>query len=219
MALPLSSASRLEFFSDGVFAIVITLLVLEIRAPQIGEHARPAALWAGLGALWPSYLAYTLTFSTILVAWIGHNLVMAQVGQVSLRVMLVNGLFLLNISFLPFPTSVVAEYLRSESASAAAAFYALANLFAALTHRGLVQAVLAEYPQGLPPCSISGSSRRGRFRGAWLARPWPCSAHWCRSCRSRRCGCGWPFPSSVTRSGSAPAPEPRSAGSWSSVKQ
>ncbi|BDP43308.1 hypothetical protein DAETH_32770 (plasmid) [Deinococcus aetherius] len=169
MALPLSSASRLEFFSDGVFAIVITLLVLEIRAPQIGEHARPAALWAGLGALWPSYLAYTLTFSTILVAWIGHNLVMAQVGQVSLRVMLVNGLFLLNISFLPFPTSVVAEYLRSESASAAAAFYALANLFAALTHRGLVQAVLAEYPQG------AAALLDIRVKSAW-------SIPWCLAC-------------------------------------
>ena len=61
--------------------------------------------------------------------------------------LLINGLFLLSISFIPFPTSVVAEYLHSDSASAAAAFYALANLFTALTHLGLVLTVLADHPQ------------------------------------------------------------------------
>ncbi|WP_192930910.1 TMEM175 family protein [Deinococcus sp. AJ005] len=62
MALFFRSPQRLEALSDGVFAIAITLLVLEIKAPQVGEHASPAALWRGLGQLWPSYLAYVLAF-------------------------------------------------------------------------------------------------------------------------------------------------------------
>lgn len=147
MTPPFQNARRLETFSDGVFAIVITLLVLEIKPPQLGEQASPVALWAALAQLWPSYLAYALAFSTILVAWIGHHLLMDQVKQVTLGLLLINGLFLLSISFLPFPTSVIAEYLRSDSASAAAAFYALANLFTALTHLGLVLTVLTDHPQ------------------------------------------------------------------------
>ena len=149
MAPFFKSSNRLETFSDGVFAIAITLLVLEIRVPQVGEHAGPAALWAGLGQLWPSYLAYALAFSTILIAWIGHHAVLAQVEQVSLKLLFINGFFLLSISFLPFPTSVVAEYLRSESASAAAVFYALANLLASLVHRSLVLVILADQPQSV----------------------------------------------------------------------
>lgn len=136
MASLFRDSNRLEAFSDGVFAIAITLLILDIRAPQIGERAGPATPWAGLGQLWPSYLAYALAFSTILIAWVGHHLVIGQVKHVTQRLLFVNGLFLLSISFLPFPTSVVAEQLRSASASAVA-FYALANLLVSLTFYGL----------------------------------------------------------------------------------
>lgn len=147
MASLFRDSNRLEAFSDGVFAIAITLLILNIRAPQIGERAGSAALWAGLEQLWPSYLAYALAFSTILIAWVGHHLVIGQVKHVTQRLLFVNGLFLLSISFLPFPTSVVAEHLRSASASAAAAFYALANLLVSLTFYGLVYTVVANHPE------------------------------------------------------------------------
>lgn len=125
--------NRTEAFSDGVFAIAITLLILEIRAPQVGEHGSSAALWAGLLHLWPSYLAYFLAFTTILIFWIGHHALLDHAKIISQPILMANGLFLLTVAFLPFPTSVVAEHLRSESGSAAAAFYALSNLFNSLT--------------------------------------------------------------------------------------
>ena len=146
MTLFFKNSSRLEAFSDGVFAIAITLLVLEIKVPEVGEHASPAALWAALLHLWPSYLAYALAFSTILIAWIGHHMLISQVRQVSQRLLFANGFFLLTVAFLPFPTSLVAAHLRSESASAAAAFYALVNLLTSVAFYGLVQAILKEHP-------------------------------------------------------------------------
>jgi uncharacterized membrane protein len=161
--------NRLETFSDGVFAIVITLLVLEIKAPQVGEHTGSVALWASLGALWPSYLAYGLGFSTILIAWIGHHLLMNQVERVTLRLLLMNGFLLLSISFLPFPTSVIAEHLRSDSAGAAAAFYALANLFVAVTLLGLVLTILNDQPQSVT------ALRDIKLKSWW-------SIAWCLAC-------------------------------------
>ena len=107
MAPQFQNSDRLEAFSDGVFAIAITLLVLEIKAPSISDGASSAAPWTGLMQLWPSYLAYVLAFSTTLIAWIGHHIVIDQVGQVSQRLLFVNGFFLLTIAFLPFPRPAV----------------------------------------------------------------------------------------------------------------
>ena len=120
--------NRLEAFSDGVFAIALTLLILEIKAPNIGEHGTSADLWKGLAHLWPSYLAYLLAFLTVLVSWIGHHIIVGQVRRVDFPLLLANGFFLLTVSFLPFPTSIVAEHLRGESGTAAMVVYALANL-------------------------------------------------------------------------------------------
>ncbi|CAM3170312.1 hypothetical protein DESA109040_00640 [Deinococcus saxicola] len=95
MSLFFKSPQRLEAFSDGVFAIAITLLVLEIKAPQVGQHASSAALWRGLGQLWPSYLAYVLAFFTILIAWVGHHMTIGQVKRMSHGLLYANGFFLL----------------------------------------------------------------------------------------------------------------------------
>jgi uncharacterized membrane protein len=100
------STGRVEAFSDGVFAIAITLLILEIRAPHAGLEG---GLWAGLLTLWPSYVAFLLSFFVILIMWVNHHELMRLVRAVNYPFLFANGLVLLTVTFVPFPTAVLAE--------------------------------------------------------------------------------------------------------------
>ena len=111
--------SRVEAFSDGVFAIAITLLILEIRVP----HADAGGLWAALAALWPSYLAFLLSFFVILVMWVNHHELMRTVHRVCYPFLFANGFLLLTVTFVPFPTAVLAEHMAGPHARAAVTFY------------------------------------------------------------------------------------------------
>ncbi|WP_407570284.1 TMEM175 family protein [Deinococcus altitudinis] len=128
------SPGRLEAFSDGVFAIAITLLILEIKVPSAHDASTVAELWRALLERWPSYFAFLLSFLTIFVAWSGHHLMVQQVKTVTLQLVWVNGFFLLVITFLPFPTALVAEHLTSPSGSLAVAVYAVTNAFSSLMY-------------------------------------------------------------------------------------
>jgi len=112
--------ARVEAFSDGVFAIAITLLILEIRAPEAGAAG---GLWAGLRALWPSYVAFLLSFFVILVMWVNHHELMRLVRVVTYPLLFANGLLLLTVTFVPFPTAVLAQHLATSEAKVAVAFY------------------------------------------------------------------------------------------------
>ena len=112
--------SRLEAFSDGVFAIAITLLILEIRVPPAGVEG---GLWVRLVALWPSYLAFGFSFFVILVMWVNHHELMRLVRAVGYAFLFANGLLLLTVTFVPFPTAVLAEHLATTEASTAVTFY------------------------------------------------------------------------------------------------
>ncbi|MBK7916581.1 MAG: DUF1211 domain-containing protein [Chloroflexi bacterium] len=92
------------FFSDAVFAIAITLLALEIRLPPLPETATNVQLLAALGALWPRYLSYIISFLAIGMMWLSHHRAFRHVHRYSDRLILLNILFLLLIGFLPFPT-------------------------------------------------------------------------------------------------------------------
>jgi len=112
--------SRVEAFSDGVFAIALTLLILEIRVPHVTpDHS----LWAGLVALWPSYLAFVLSFFVVLVMWVNHHELMRLARTVSYPFLFANGLLLLSVTFVPFPTAILAQYLATADAKVAVAFY------------------------------------------------------------------------------------------------
>jgi uncharacterized membrane protein len=103
------STRRLEAFADGVFAIAATLLILNVDA-QVGEGS--GAIGHRLLAIWPSYIAYAVSFVTIGIIWSNHHTVMGQLGRVN-RVFLLQNIFLLMcVAFLPFPTRLVAEHLR-----------------------------------------------------------------------------------------------------------
>lgn len=106
-----ANTGRLEAFSDGVFAIAITLLVLEIGVPHVDANKSLAVeLWH----LWPSYFGYAVSFLTIGVMWINHHAMFKDIDRQDHHLLVFNLLLLLSISFLPFPTAVLAEYMRSD---------------------------------------------------------------------------------------------------------
>jgi uncharacterized membrane protein len=101
----LESTGRIEAFSDGVFAIAITLLVLDIRLPHGGVEGHLAA---DLVALWPSYLAFALSFFVIIVSWITYLDFMRLVRAVNRRSLLAYAFFLFYVTCVPFSTTVLA---------------------------------------------------------------------------------------------------------------
>jgi uncharacterized membrane protein len=116
------SKARLEAFSDGVFAIAVTLLVLEIKVPEVDSGH---SLARGLLDLWPSYAGFSVSFITIGIIWVNHHAVFATVHSVDRPLLFKNLLLLLTVSFIPFPTAVMAEYLRADNGeNLAVAFYA-----------------------------------------------------------------------------------------------
>ncbi len=119
---------RVEAFSDGVFAIAITLLILEIRVPH-GDHG----LWSELVALWPSYVAFLLSFVVILIMWVNHHELLRMVGRVNYPFLFSNGLLLLTVTFLPFPTAVLAQNLATPQAEPATVFYCATMVLNALS--------------------------------------------------------------------------------------
>ncbi|HEY1596013.1 MAG TPA: TMEM175 family protein [Thermoleophilaceae bacterium] len=97
--------TRLETFSDGVIAIAATLLILDV-------HASGSPLGKALVHIWPSYLAYALSFTVIGIIWVNHHAVIGQLGQVDRRFLFINLFFLMVVAFIPFPTQLVAENIR-----------------------------------------------------------------------------------------------------------
>ncbi len=110
--------ARLEAFSDGVFAIAITLLVLELKAPREGVD-----LGAALLAQWPSYLAFVNSFVTIGIMWVNHHRLFAHIRRVDHALFLWNLLLLMGVTAVPFPTAVLAEHLGHPSGRLAAMLY------------------------------------------------------------------------------------------------
>jgi uncharacterized membrane protein len=111
---------RCEAFSDGIFAIAATLLVLELRLPHADVEG---SLWDGLLALWPSYLAFALSFFVILVTWVSHHDLMPLVRGTSRLFLMANGFVLFYVAYVPFPTAVLAANLAGPNTRTAVAFY------------------------------------------------------------------------------------------------
>jgi uncharacterized membrane protein len=119
----LMPSGRLEAFSDGVFAIAITLLVLDLAVPPRDE-VRPGGLGSALAHQWPSYFAYLVSFLVIGIIWVNHHTMFSKVKLVDRPVLFANLALLLVVSALPFPTRLLAEYLTAGTdAHIAAAIY------------------------------------------------------------------------------------------------
>ncbi len=117
---------RTEAFSDGVFAIAITLLVLDIRVPPTAFDD----LWSGIVHEWPAYLGYATSFLTIGGIWLAHHGIFRRLQYANDQVMRLNLLLLMAVSFLPYPTRLVAEAIREPDAERAAVIFYGASLLA-----------------------------------------------------------------------------------------
>ena len=121
---------RLETFSDGVFAIAATLLVLEFSVTSTRD------LTHQLLHLWPSYLAYVTSFVTIGIIWMNHHHTVSLLGRIDRTMLFVNNLLLLTVAFLPFPTGLVGRAIQEGHGEQAAALaYAATLVVMAILHQ------------------------------------------------------------------------------------
>ncbi|MDP9239371.1 MAG: TMEM175 family protein [Actinomycetota bacterium] len=125
------STARLEAFSDGVFAIAITLLVLEFKVP---DTSRSGELWRALVDEWPSLAAYVTSFFVIGVMWVNHDAIFRQFVRADRGLLFLNLLLLLWAALIPFPTALLARYLNAGGPDShiAAAVYSVNLLLAAI---------------------------------------------------------------------------------------
>jgi uncharacterized membrane protein len=157
---------RLVAFSDAVFAITVTLLVLAIRPPTDYRN-----LLHGLLALWPSYLAYGVTFLFIGQVWANHHVMFDHIRAADRVVLLLNTLLLMAVAFLPFATSVLAGALRSGHGQRTAVFfYGIAFGVTALTFNAVWQYACRHglLSDALDPAGTTAISRRFQLALAWL---------------------------------------------------
>jgi len=115
---------RIESFSDNVFAIALTLLVLTIKVPTVPPGDHPGYLLEQLGAQWPSYVTYVISFVTVLIMWINHHVMFERVQKADHALMFLNGMMLLPVTLIPFPTSLLAVFIKHPQARYAAALFA-----------------------------------------------------------------------------------------------
>ena len=124
-----NETARIEAFSDGVFAIAITLLILEIQVPPQTPHG---GLRNALMNLWPSYLAFLASFMTIGVMWLNHHRLFTLINKKDDGLIAFNLLLLLGVTWLPFPTALLAEHLLGSHADQQVAGLIYAGSFLAL---------------------------------------------------------------------------------------
>jgi uncharacterized membrane protein len=121
--ISLPDTGRLEAFSDGVFAVAITLLILNLHVPTSDDlqQKHVADVFQYLATQWPSYLAYVTSFLFILVMWMNHHWLFHLIGKADNLLMIFNGLLLLLVVAVPFSTDLLAEYLPPKTGLSAQA--------------------------------------------------------------------------------------------------
>ena len=143
-----NETARIEAFSDGVFAIAITLLILEIRVPP---QTQDGLLRDALRDLWPSYIAFLASFMTIGVMWLNHHRLFSFITKRDDGLIVLNLLLLLGITWLPFPTALLAEHLLGphvdQQAAAiiyAGSFFAIAIVFNVMWRYAIRRKIVSE---------------------------------------------------------------------------
>lgn len=115
--------SRLEAFCDGVFAIALTLLIIDIKIPSSTIINNTADFWAALQHTLPSISAFILSFFIILITWVNHHAALKLVDKSSVSHIYANGFLMLTVVFMPFPTSLMGEYILTDHAAPAVVLY------------------------------------------------------------------------------------------------
>jgi uncharacterized membrane protein len=175
-----NETARIEAFSDGVFAIAITLLILEIRVPP---QTADGVLRDALRDLWPSYVAFLASFMTIGVMWLNHHRLFSLINKRDDGLIGLNLLLLLFITWLPFPTALLAEHLlgphRDQQAAAvmyAGSFLALAIVFNVMWRYAVRKKIVSEQPNAV---AITRQYLLGPIMYAALVAVAFFSAEWC----------------------------------------
>jgi uncharacterized membrane protein len=124
--------TRLEIFCDGVFAIALTLLIIDIKIPASEGIGTTRELWLALRHLGPSIFAFVLSFAIILITWVNHHALFRLVNKSSASFIYANGFLLLTVVVMPFPTALVGEYLLTDHAAPAVVIYNSVTAFQAV---------------------------------------------------------------------------------------
>ncbi len=114
---------RIENFSDAVFAIAITLLVLDLQAPEADTIQNGSELLTFLKNQWTTYLAFTLSFFSIFIMWVNHHKIFKQIYSRNTAIMFANGLILFLVAAVSFPTALLARFFGGEAANVTVAVY------------------------------------------------------------------------------------------------
>ena len=115
--------SRLEAFSDGVFAIALTLLIIDVKLPATESIRSTSDFWRALQHITPSIFAFILSFGIILITWVNHHAALKLVNKSTASFIYANGFLLLTVVFTPFPTSLLGEFLLTDYAAPAVVLY------------------------------------------------------------------------------------------------
>ncbi|MDQ0594284.1 putative membrane protein [Chryseobacterium ginsenosidimutans] len=114
---------RIEGFSDGVFAIAITLLVLDLHIPEENSITNGNDLLIFMKNQWPTFLAFILSFFSIFIMWVNHHKIFKQIYSRNSAIMFANGLILFLVSTVSYPTALLARYFNDEASSVVVAIY------------------------------------------------------------------------------------------------
>jgi uncharacterized membrane protein len=115
--------ARLEAFCDGVFAIALTLLIIDVKIPSTTGIASTADLWRALQRVFPQAFAFLLSFVIILITWVNHHAALRLVDKSSASFIYANGLLLLTVVFIPFPTALLGDYVFTPYATPAVVLF------------------------------------------------------------------------------------------------
>lgn len=137
---------RLETFCDGVFAIAITLLILDIKVPPLEAVHSVGELWHALGQLWTSFFALSLSFIIILIAWVGHHNLLKALDKTSTHFQFANGFFLFTVIMLPFTAGLMAAYMNTPYAQPAIVCYCLNGILHNIGWNVLYASILKPKP-------------------------------------------------------------------------
>jgi len=141
------NTSRLEAFSDGVFAVAITLLVLQFTVPEVAS----GKLLANLLGQWPQLVTYVASFLTVGVVWVNHHTIFRNLRAADRTIQFINLVLLLTVVLVPYPTALLGRYLNSGlDGSVAAAFYAVVMTVMAISFQSLAAWALT-HPNLLRP--------------------------------------------------------------------
>src|SRR2546422_7550816 len=128
------SKDRVEALSDGVFAIILTLLVLELHVPNVADHSSLSQYAVAMAPLIPKIVSFVLTFVLICIHWVSHHYFFRHLRDVTIGIVWLNNLLLLWLCFLPFPTAMLGDHPTDQFP---VLLYGVDSLLAALTFAAL----------------------------------------------------------------------------------